>query len=236
MELGLNGKVALVTGASRGIGQGIALSLGGGGLRPPAHRAGRGRAREVGGGDPRQGPQGRHLGARPARGGHRKAAGRGRRAASSAGSTSWSTTPAPPSAATSLELTDADWQDGFALKFFAHVRLDARGLAAAQGAARARSSRSPAPAARSPRREFTIGSSVNAACVAFTKALADIGKSRRRAGQLRASGPGRDRAAVAALPRRRWQRPARRGRRCARTTAKKFGISRFGKVEDVGSI
>ena len=45
-----------------------------------------------------------------------------RRSRVSARSTCWSTTPAPPCAATSSRLTDADWEDGFALKFFGAMR------------------------------------------------------------------------------------------------------------------
>jgi 3-oxoacyl-[acyl-carrier protein] reductase len=64
-----------------------------------------------------------------------------------------------------LALTDTDWEDGYALKFFAHVRLaraawpllkERRGALVAIGG--------------------TIGSSVNAAVAAFTKCLADLGK------------------------------------------------------------
>src|SRR5215470_17762085 len=74
-----------------------------------------------------------------------------------------------------VELTDADWQDGFALKFFAHVRLaraawpllkDRRGSLVTIGGT----------SGRKPEAAFTIGSSVNAACAAFTKALAHLGK------------------------------------------------------------
>lgn len=74
-----------------------------------------------------------------------------------------------------LALTDADWQDGFALKFFAHMRLVRAAwplLKAAGGAVLAIGGNG---AAR-PSADFTIGSSVNAAVAAFHKALADIGK------------------------------------------------------------
>src|SRR6201988_3713128 len=74
-----------------------------------------------------------------------------------------------------LALTDADWEDGYALKFFAHVRLaraawpllkERRGALVAIGGT----------SGRKPEKRFTIGSSVNAAVAAFTKCLADLGK------------------------------------------------------------
>jgi 3-oxoacyl-[acyl-carrier protein] reductase len=72
-------------------------------------------------------------------------------------------------------LTEADWEEGYALKFFAHVRLaraawpllkERRGSLVAIGGT----------SGRKPEKEFTIGSSVNAAVAAFTKCLADLGK------------------------------------------------------------
>jgi NAD(P)-dependent dehydrogenase (short-subunit alcohol dehydrogenase family) len=75
-----------------------------------------------------------------------------------------------------LELTDADWEDGYALKFFAHVRLaraawpllvDAKGALVTIGGT----------SGRMPIAQFTIGSSVNSAAAAFSKALADRGKT-----------------------------------------------------------
>jgi 3-oxoacyl-[acyl-carrier protein] reductase len=73
-----------------------------------------------------------------------------------------------------FELTDADWDDGFGLKFFGAVRLcraawphlkDSRGsivnIAGMGG--------------RTASAEFTIGGSVNAAMLNLTKALADRG-------------------------------------------------------------
>jgi NAD(P)-dependent dehydrogenase (short-subunit alcohol dehydrogenase family) len=74
-----------------------------------------------------------------------------------------------------LELTDADWQDGFGLKFFGHMRLVRAAwplLKATSGAVLAIGGNGAAK----PTADFTIGSSVNAAVAAFHKALADIGK------------------------------------------------------------
>ncbi len=73
-----------------------------------------------------------------------------------------------------LELSDADWTDGFALKFFGAVRLTRAAwphLKASKGAVLniiGIGGRTPGP-------EFTVGGAVNGACLSFTKALADIG-------------------------------------------------------------
>src|SRR5580698_10518963 len=75
-----------------------------------------------------------------------------------------------------LGFTDADWEDGYALKFFGHMRLvraawpllkERRGSLITIGGT----------GARKPTAQFTIGSSVNAAVAAFTKCLADRGKA-----------------------------------------------------------
>jgi NAD(P)-dependent dehydrogenase (short-subunit alcohol dehydrogenase family) len=73
-----------------------------------------------------------------------------------------------------LELTDADWLDGFALKFFGAVRLV---RTAWPHLVRRRGSvlNIIGIGGRTPGAEFTIGGSVNGACLSFTKALADIG-------------------------------------------------------------
>jgi 3-oxoacyl-[acyl-carrier protein] reductase len=73
-----------------------------------------------------------------------------------------------------LALADADWQDGFALKFFGHVRLIRAAwpaLAAGQGSVVIISG----AGGRTPGAEFAIGGSVNAALLSLTKALADRG-------------------------------------------------------------
>lgn len=73
-----------------------------------------------------------------------------------------------------LELSEADWMDGFALKFFGAVRLVRAAwpyLKERRGAVLniiGTGGRTPGPL-------FTIGGSVNGACLSFTKALADIG-------------------------------------------------------------
>jgi 3-oxoacyl-[acyl-carrier protein] reductase len=74
-----------------------------------------------------------------------------------------------------LTLTDADWEDGYALKFFAHMRL-ARAAWPLLQARRGSLVSIGGTGGRKPTAEFTIGSSVNAAVAAFTKCLADRGK------------------------------------------------------------
>ncbi len=71
-------------------------------------------------------------------------------------------------------LTDEDFQDGFALKFFGAVRLSR----AAWPHLRKQSGsivNIAGVGGRTPGPEFTIGGSVNAAMLSFTKALADLG-------------------------------------------------------------
>ncbi len=87
-----------------------------------------------------------------------------------------------------LELTDADWLDGFALKFFGAVRLTREAwphLKARRGSVL----NIVGSGGRTPGAEFTIGGSVNGACLTFTKALADIGV--RDGVQVNAINPGR---------------------------------------------
>jgi 3-oxoacyl-[acyl-carrier protein] reductase len=73
-----------------------------------------------------------------------------------------------------LELTDEDWADGFALKFFGAMRLTRAAwphLKAQSGSLLNISG----VGGRMPGALFTIGGSVNAALLSFTKAMADNG-------------------------------------------------------------
>lgn len=73
-----------------------------------------------------------------------------------------------------LELSDEDWADGFALKFFGAMRLTRVAwphLKAQAGSVLNISG----VGGRMPGPLFTIGGSVNAALLSFTKAMADIG-------------------------------------------------------------
>src|SRR5437016_13017467 len=175
MDFGLKGKVALVTGSSRGIGRGIALAFGEEGcdLMLTGRDA---RALE----DVAQSMRGkgckvavRALDLRdPSAAGTlveavRREFGGLDILINNAGATK---------RGDFLTLTDSDWEDGYALKFFAHVRLaraawpllkERHGALVSIGGT----------GGRKPTAEFTIGSSVNAAVAAFTKCLADRGKT-----------------------------------------------------------
>ena len=73
-----------------------------------------------------------------------------------------------------FELTDADWEDGFALKFLGAVRLT-RAAWPHLKARRGSVVNIIGAGGRTPSAEFTIGGSVNGAGLSFTKAIADIG-------------------------------------------------------------
>jgi NAD(P)-dependent dehydrogenase (short-subunit alcohol dehydrogenase family) len=175
MELGLAGKVALVTGSSRGIGRGIAVAL-----------AQEGCDLVLTGTD--QKALAEAVAAVTAH---------GRKAKTVAIDLRQETAPATLlDAATSaygrldilvnnagttkrgdfMTLTDADWAEGYALKLFAHVRLAraAWPLLKASGGSLVSIG---GTSGRVPTAGFTIGSSVNAAVAAFSKALADLGKT-----------------------------------------------------------
>ncbi len=72
-----------------------------------------------------------------------------------------------------FELTEADWTDGFALKFYGAVRLT-RAAWPHLKARRDSLLNIIGIGGRTPTAEFTIGGSVNGACLAFSKAMAEI--------------------------------------------------------------
>jgi 3-oxoacyl-[acyl-carrier protein] reductase len=86
-----------------------------------------------------------------------------------------------------FDLTDEDWVDGFALKFFGAMRL----TRAAWPHLKARAGsvlNISGVGGRMPGPQFTIGGSVNAALLSFTKAMADVGV--RDGVQVNAVNPG----------------------------------------------
>jgi 3-oxoacyl-[acyl-carrier protein] reductase len=230
MELGLNGKVALVTGSSRGIGRGIALAFAEQGcdllltgrdtqaLEEVAKSIrGKGRKAAVCVLDLREPGAAETLVAAL-----RREFGGLDILVNNAGATK---------RGDFFELTDADWADGYALKFFAHVRLARAAwplLKERRGALVAIAGTS----GRKPEKRFTIGSSVNAAVAAFTKCLADLGKE--------------DGVRVNCIhpslveTERQWRRIRAEVERTGEPEAKiraqfcrEAGIIRYGKVEDV---
>jgi 3-oxoacyl-[acyl-carrier protein] reductase len=230
MELGLKGKVALVTGSSRGIGRGVALALAAAGcdlmltgrdaaaldegaqaIRAKGHRA------AIAALDLRQTDAAKTLIEKV-----KREFGGLDILVNNAGATK---------RGDFLDLTDADWEDGYALKFFAHVRLaraawpllkERRGSLVSIGGT----------GGRKPTAEFTIGSSVNAAVAAFSKCLADRGKEDGvQVNCIHPSMVETDRLwrrIKAEMERTGWPEERARKEMC-----RGFGITRFGTVEDV---
>ena len=133
-----------------------------------------------------------------------------------------------------LELTDEDWADGFALKFFGAMRLTR--AAWPQLKARAGSVLNISGiGGRMPGALFTIGGSVNAALLSFTKAMADIGI--RDGVQVNAINPGRIKT-----ERFRYlmaEEAARHGgnmEAASRELVRKMNIVRLGEPEDVANL
>jgi len=230
MELGLSGKIALVTGSSRGIGRGIAMALAEEGCdllltgrdRPALDEVAatiraKGRKAAVSVLDLRDPSAPKALVEAVKRQyGHLDIL------ISNAGTTK---------RGDFFELTEADWVEGYALKFFAHVRLaraawpllkERHGSLVAIGGT----------SGRKPEQQFTIGSSVNAAVAAFTKCLADLGKG--DGVQVNCIHPS------LVETERQWKRIRAEVERSGEPEAKvrerfcrEYGIIRYGKVEDV---
>src|SRR5829696_2243266 len=173
MELGLSGKVALVTGASRGIGQGIALSLAAEGCdllitgrdeaalkAVAAEIKAKGRKAAISVLDLRQ-----EGSEKPLVEAARREFGRLDILVNNAGATQ---------RGDFFKLSDADWADGFALKFFGAMRL-ARAAWPHLRATRGMILNIGGVGGRTGEAEFAIGGSVNAAIGLLTKALSDRG-------------------------------------------------------------
>jgi NAD(P)-dependent dehydrogenase (short-subunit alcohol dehydrogenase family) len=133
-----------------------------------------------------------------------------------------------------LELTDDDFADGFALKYFGAVRLTRAAWAHLKVASGSVVFISGA-GGRTPGAQFTIGGSVNAALLSLTKALADLGL--RDGVQVNAINPGTIRTArytarLNALSKERGLDPAA----AEREYVKNAGITRIGEPEDIAAM
>lgn len=174
MELQLNGKVALITGASRGIGAAVAVELAREGMHVCLVARDQSKLQEVAGSlTNTTGMQVQTLAAdlrdpaEPARVVAEAVARFGRLdlLVNNAGATK---------RADFFTLTEEDWQDGFALKFHGYVRMTRAAwphLRATNGSI----VNIVGIGSRAGSAEFTIGGSVNVALLNFTKAMADIG-------------------------------------------------------------
>jgi NAD(P)-dependent dehydrogenase (short-subunit alcohol dehydrogenase family) len=133
-----------------------------------------------------------------------------------------------------LTLTEEDWTDGFALKFFGAVRLTRAAwpfLKEHQGSVMFIAG----IGGRTPGAEFSIGGSVNAALLSLTKALADLGV--RDGVQVNAVNPGR--VKTERLQKRIEARAKELGigfENAAEEMIQSAGITRFGEPEEVAEL
>ncbi len=176
MELGLDGKVALITGASRGIGAAIAAELAREGVHVCLVARDAAKLADVATGITNAGSVRTAIhaadlrepaAAQAAVDAAIKAFGRLDILVNNAGATR---------RADFFTLTEEDWQDGFALKFHGYVRMTRAAwphLKQSNGSI----INIVGIGSRAGSAEFTIGGSVNVALLNFTKAMADIGIS-----------------------------------------------------------
>jgi len=132
------------------------------------------------------------------------------------------------------ELTDEDWADGYALKLFGAVRL----TRAAWPHLKARGGslvNIAGSGGRTPGAQFTIGGSVNAALLSFTKAMADVGL--RDGVQVNAINPGPVR--TARLEKRLAQVAAEKGVEASEALnifMREEKVARVGEPEDIAAM
>jgi 3-oxoacyl-[acyl-carrier protein] reductase len=233
MDLDLRGKVALITGGSRGIGRGIALELAAAGctvvltardaaalesVASEVRKAG-GKAQVLVADLLKEGAAGEVAEA------VKRECGRLDILVNNAGAVK---------RGTFFQLTEKDWYDGFGLKFFAHVWLSRAFwplLKASAGSIVFVSG----IGARAPVADYMIGASVIGASLAFMKALADLGK--KDGVQVLAVNPGsvntdRFRHRLAIIMRRTGLDEAD----AVEHHRKELDITRFGKPEDIGAL
>ena len=130
-----------------------------------------------------------------------------------------------------LELTDAEWADGFALKFFGAMRL-ARAAWPHLVASRGSIVNIIGVGGRTASAEFTIGGSVNSALLNLTKALADRGIA--DGVRVNAINPGS--IATERLERRIQALATEKGldyETAAKTMARELGVARFGTPAEI---
>jgi 3-oxoacyl-[acyl-carrier protein] reductase len=233
MELGLPGKTALVTGSSRGIGAGIALALADEGCNLVLT------GRDAAALD--------EVATAVARKGGKAAVAALDLTAAGAAATLIATVQREfggldilvnNAGATKrgdfLRLSDADWQDGFALKFFAHMRL-ARAAWPLLQARRGSLVTIGGTSGRKPHASFAIGSAVNAACAALSKALADRGK--QDGVQVNCIHPSLvDTDRQARRIRAEMERTGQNEAEIRRQFCREAGITRFGTPQDVAGL
>ncbi|HYS48426.1 MAG TPA: SDR family oxidoreductase [Xanthobacteraceae bacterium] len=234
MELGLKGKVAVVTGASRGIGAGIARVLAGEGVdvllvaRDAA--ALRARAEEI---------KSRHqVGAQIFSADLREEGAASACVAAAVQYFGGIDILVNCAGATKrgdfFKLTEDDWRDGFALKFHGAARLARAGwphLKARRGAV----INIVGVGAHTPSAEFTIGGSVNSALAHFSKALADIGHGDGI--RVNAIHPGYIETDRLATRIDNFARERKLDRDKARLElARTLDVTRFGTPEDIGRL
>lgn len=133
-----------------------------------------------------------------------------------------------------FDLTEQDWTDGFALKFFGYVRMTRAAwphLKASTGVV----VNIVGVASRTPAADYTIAGSVNSALLNFSKAMSDIG--RRDGVRVNCVNPGyiqTDRldTRLADLAAKNGKTPEETGRDICRS----IGVRRFGRPEEIGRI
>lgn len=234
MELGLVGKAAIVTGASRGIGAAVAGVLASEGIDVALVARSRGHLDKVSA----------DIGARtgrkafvheadlidpaaPAKAVDAAVAALGRIdiLVNCAGATK---------RGNFFELTDDDWASGFGLKFFGAMRMTRAAwphLKASKGAI----VNIIGVGSRTASADFTIGGSVNSALVNFTKAIGDLG--RKEGVRVNAINPGH--IATQRLEGRIATAMRSSNLDRAETMAKMlagYGINRFGEPHEIGDL
>lgn len=233
MDLNLRGKVALITGGSRGIGRGIALELAAAGCTIVLTARDKAALEQVATDVERAGGKARVIVADLLQEGAaadvaeavKRECGRLDILVNNAGAVKRGSL---------FDLSEKDWHDGFGLKFFAHVWLS-RALWPLLKANAGSVVFVSGIGARAPVADYMIGASVIGASIAFMKALAELGK--RDGVQVLAVNPGsvntdRFRHRLAIIMRRTGLDEAA----AIEHHRRELDITRFGTPEDVGGL